>query len=303
MISIIICARKKDISPELRSNIETTIGDTACEIIVIDNSNNDFTIFSAYNRGVTLSQYPVLLFMHDDILFKTPGWGAKIANHFKDEQIGAIGVAGTPYLSFMPGGWWSTGMGYLHLLQSDGVGQPGVMQEYAPGGVDPSCREVVALDGVWFCIRKSLFSEIRFDETTYDGFHFYDLDTTLQVYRLGYTLLSIDDILIHHLSQGILDEKWIRYAMLFRRKWQSMLPIACVSVGIRRSCLIEYRVLHTFIGDKLRVRQRTGQKESQVYLFGLKELLAFPKSYLYFKTPFWAGKLFFKYIGTRLAGR
>jgi hypothetical protein len=302
MISIIICARKNDISPDLRQNIAATVGDFAYEIIVIDNSENKYSIFSAYNKGVAASKYPFLLFMHDDIYYHTHGWGGKLVAHFADETVGAIGVAGTPYLSFMSGGWWSGGMGYLHLLQSETRDSAPVMQDYAPENVDTIGREVVCLDGVWFCIRKQLFDNIRFDDKTYDGFHFYDVDTTLQVYRMGYRLLSITDILIHHLSKGVLDERFLKYSVIFHEKWKDHLPVACFPVGNRRSCEIEFRSMNTFIGDELKVLGASGKKESLVYSNALKELIAFKGSWRNPRTPIWATRLFLKYVGKLLTG-
>lgn len=300
MISIIICARAENIAENLRNNIKESIGNTLYEIIVIDNSANHYSIFSAYNRGVSLSNYPFLLFMHDDIHYHTDNWGAILLDHFKEDHIGAIGIAGTPYLPWMPGGWWSTGIGYLYLLQSEKGSPEPVLKNYAP---DFPVREAVALDGVWFCIRKSLFTTVRFDEDTYDGFHFYDLDITVQVYKAGFKLLCINDILIHHLSSGVLDEKWIRYLLIFQDKWKDALPVSCVRTSPKQASLIEYRVLNTFIGDQLRVLDKSGQKESHAYLFALKKLLRFRRSYLYIKTPYWVAKLIFKYLRSRVAGR
>ena len=51
MISIIICSRTPDISRELKQNIATKIG-CDYELVVIDNSSNGHSIFSAYNEGV-----------------------------------------------------------------------------------------------------------------------------------------------------------------------------------------------------------------------------------------------------------
>ncbi|MDR1610676.1 MAG: hypothetical protein LBS08_04115, partial [Candidatus Symbiothrix sp.] len=42
MISIIICSKNKDISEQLKSNIEATIG-VRYELIVIDNSKQDYS--------------------------------------------------------------------------------------------------------------------------------------------------------------------------------------------------------------------------------------------------------------------
>ena len=119
MLSIIICSRNSDIPPSLRENIRQTIG-VEYEFIIIDNSENKYSIFSAYNKGVSLSRFPFLLFMHDDISYLTPGWGGELSAVFKDPSVGAAGIAGTPFLAKIPGGWWSTGLGYLYLRQPDG---------------------------------------------------------------------------------------------------------------------------------------------------------------------------------------
>jgi hypothetical protein len=300
MISIIICSRTPDIPVRLRDNITETIGDIPYEIIAIDNSANTYSIFTAYNKGVSLSRYPLLLFMHDDVLHRTPGWGTILSSHFRAETTGAIGVAGTPYLPWMPGGWWTTGNGYLHLLQSEPDAPAPVMKDYAPSFL-PS-RKAVALDGVWFVIRKSLFDHIRFDDNTYHGFHFYDIDTTLQVFLRGYDVLCVNDILIHHLSPGVLDDKWIRNIGIFRQKWIDRLPIACFNPGLQTKALMEYRVMSTFISDQLRVIEKTGKKKSDLYLAAFKDLMVFARSCPYPKIPYWGTKLLFRYLRYRLAG-
>lgn len=44
MLSIIICSRNKIVSKELIRNIDESVG-TVYELVVVDNSNNDYTIF------------------------------------------------------------------------------------------------------------------------------------------------------------------------------------------------------------------------------------------------------------------
>jgi hypothetical protein len=114
MISIIICGRDNDISTALRHNIQETIG-VVHEIIVIDNSQNDYSIFSAYNKGVALSNYDTLCFMHDDLVFESSNWGSIVINQLQQNNIGAVGVAGTPYYATLPGAWWSGGIICQHI--------------------------------------------------------------------------------------------------------------------------------------------------------------------------------------------
>jgi hypothetical protein len=297
MISIIICARKEDIAPELRENIEATIG-VPYEVIVIDNSRNEHTIFTAYNKGVSLSRFPILLFMHDDIHYHTANWGTKLEAHFSDEKVGAVGIAGTPYLSYTPGGWWSSGVGHLYLLQTKPENGQTELENYFPE--DSIAQEVVVLDGVWFCIRKKLFDSIRFDEDNFKGFHFYDVDTTLQVFKAGYRLLCIRDILIHHQSMGKLDSKWVENAFIFHNKWKEHLPVAITSYNLEQQCNMEYRVLNEMMSTQI---GSGSQSRSQVYFNGLRKLLSFRKGYRYFKTPVWASRLLLKYLRSRLSSQ
>ena len=91
MISIIICSRKTDISKSQQINLSETIG-SAFEIICIDNSENKYSIFQAYNLGASQAKFPFLCFIHDDIIFQTANWGINLIQHFEDSEFGLIGV-------------------------------------------------------------------------------------------------------------------------------------------------------------------------------------------------------------------
>ena len=77
MISIIICSRKADISQGLKDNIAATIG-CEYELCVIDNSHNEYNIFTAYNEGVSRAKGDILCFMHEDVKYISNGWGEKV---------------------------------------------------------------------------------------------------------------------------------------------------------------------------------------------------------------------------------
>ena len=68
MISIIICCRIQTINKDLSENIKNTVG-CDYELIVIDNSQNSYSIFEAYNLGIERSNGDYLCFIHDDILY------------------------------------------------------------------------------------------------------------------------------------------------------------------------------------------------------------------------------------------
>lgn len=295
MISLITCAREKDINPQLRENIAATIG-VPYEVIVIDNSDNRYSIFTAYNEGVRLSRFPFVLFMHDDILYHTHDWGKKLAVHFNDPKVGAIGIAGTPYLAQMPGGWWMNGMGHLYLLQSSKDKPEPELQDIFPAGVQTT--EVVVLDGVWFCIRKELFNHIQFDEKNFKGFHFYDADISVQVFEAGYKLLCIRDILIHHLSTGTIDQRWEESAWIFYRKWKHKLPLATVAYPYALQCQIEQRGIQEFMDTQL--LYRPPEDKGWIFRNGLRYMATFKKGWLYYKTPMWMGRILIQYLSAKL---
>ena len=231
MISIIICSRYREVPLELRDNLSETTG-CEYELLFIDNSKGGYNIFQAYNDGVSRSNGDILCFMHEDVLFRSIGWGERITQYFKeDRKIGVIGFAGSHYLPDAPMYWYSSPFISQRNLNND----QGVVKEHRHEDwfAGRSLIEVVAVDGFCFFVRKSLFEYIRFDEETYGGFHLYDMDICMQALENKYKVCVCRDILAEHCwSQKKLFTKegsdlFIHNLSLFANKWKSkkMLPI------------------------------------------------------------------------------
>lgn len=225
MISIIICSRKPEISAELRQNIAKTIG-CEYELIEIDNTNNKYTIFSAYNEGVRKSKGNILCFMHEDIMFHTDNWGKHVESILDNEEIGLVGVIGSQYKSARSIPWWADFACVGQIIQGsvkDGkyVTEKSSHWERRVGDSD----EVAVLDGLWLCSRKDLFSSISFDENTFTGFHMYDVDICMQVHLIGLQVRVLYDIWIEHKSIGNPDEVFVNQLNLWIDKWKDSLPI------------------------------------------------------------------------------
>lgn len=286
MISIIICGRDNDISTALRHNIQETIG-VVHEIIVIDNSKNAYSIFSAYNMGVALSQYDTLCFMHDDLVFESSNWGSIAINQLQQNSIGAVGVAGAPYYATLPGGWWSGGIICQHIS-----GQ----KDYAYKKIINNALPVVVLDGLWFCIKKELFKTISFDEINFKGFHFYDIDISLQIQNLGYDILSLYNITIRH-SSGKLDQIWLQNALILQKKWKKSLPFSVRNLPYSQEIKIEYGVL----AEYLKAMRSNGVNNLKIAQFALNQVIKHRFKRLRLVSPFlftaFALKHFFKKIG------
>lgn len=224
MISIIICNKKATLCPELEDNIRNTIG-VDYEIISIDNSHRQYSIFQAYNEGVTRAKGDILCFMHDDILFRSNGWGIVLADAFAaDSHIGAIGVAGGHFMPDCPCSWSTCKTTSFHVWQtnSDGTATLYGCTDYADG---KQMVEVACLDGLWMCFRHSLFDTIRFDDQTFDGFHCYDSDICMQVLMAGYSVNVTFDIDIEHRSNGSCNQQYYGNLDLWHKKWHTHLPV------------------------------------------------------------------------------
>lgn len=227
MISLITCSRFSEISSELKLNIAATIG-CEYELIVIDNSNNSYSIFSAYNEGLKKAKGDVLCFMHDDVCFHTMGWGMNVQKILFDKAIGLLGVFGSHFMSRYPLYWWSSPYISQYSINTDhGVQEYQQHVEYYQNDMS----EVAVVDGVCMFVRAELFSKLRFDEEHYTGFHAYDMDLSMQVQQLGLKVCVTKEVLLEHFwsEDSVNNEEYS--AMLdknmnvFAAKWANSLPI------------------------------------------------------------------------------
>jgi len=219
MISIIICSKNKDISEQLKSNIEATIG-VRYEIVVIDNSNHNYSIFSAYNEGIKRAAYDYLCFMHEDIWYHSKDWGTKVLTHLDKPNTGLIGLSGAYYLLAIPSPWFKAKPYVKNQIQSDPTGMKPPKQYSITED-----KEVVCVDGFWFCAKKTIFEQVAFDEKTFDNFHFYDLDISMQIHEKGFRIYAVSDIVVEHFSGGSFNQDWLIAAYAFYRKWEKFLPV------------------------------------------------------------------------------
>ncbi len=227
MVSLIICSKNSQLNPVLRENIAQTIG-CDYEIVHIDNSQNKYNIFQAYNLGVERAHGEYLCFMHEDICFHNTGWGTAMQHYLSTPLVGALGVAGG-FAVLEQIDWRFASMGQVRLIQSS-------TSAFETSGFTytiyrPKPRKHVPLhlaallDGVLMCFRKELFQKIRFDEENYNSFHLYDSDICMQVNELGYGVFITQDILIEHYSEGTFSPEYAESYKTFARKWKHRLPL------------------------------------------------------------------------------
>lgn len=227
MISVIVSSKLGSPPGALHERNVKKTASSAIDYVSIDNSDSHTGICGAYNEGVKKAKTDILVFMHEDVFFMEPAWDKVLERKFADSSIGLIGVAGTQYLFPDPPGWVVAGRPFIKgkVIHETKNGADFNLTVFS---WDKTDADVVAVDGLFFAIRRELFSKIRFDETTFDKFHFYDLDICMQV-RATHRLIVTPDILLKHQSGGAFDSVWHTYAERFTAKYRTRLPATCTS--------------------------------------------------------------------------
>lgn len=227
-VSVIVCSRTEEANNLLISNIEETIG-CALEIITINNSLNQYSIFEAYNKGIKDSIFPILLFVHEDVLFHTFNWGTILLEYFTDPSLGLLGIAGSKIKTTVPSGWWNNRSEHIlmNIIQSSG---PLSNQEKITFGFkEKNLEEVVVIDGVFMAARKD--TRIKFNEEL-GGFHNYDQSISLEYRKNGYKVAVTKEIILEHFSKGNKDSQWIDSLEQFQKLYQNDLPQAVEGIVI-----------------------------------------------------------------------
>ena len=222
MISIIICSRTQTISNDLFNNIKNTIG-YEYELIIIDNSENTYSIFEAYNLGIEKSVGEYLCFVHDDILFHTGGWGIVIQRIFdENKKLGLLGVAGAKTKTKIPSVWWDCPQEnrVMNIIQH----YPDKEKEIQNIGFEKkSIQKAVVIDGVFMVMRKD--KNICFS-TEMKGFHNYDLNISFECIKNGHEVMITNEILIEHFSIGTINRAWVDSAYKIHNLYKVDLPLS-----------------------------------------------------------------------------
>jgi hypothetical protein len=223
MISVIVCSRKDPADTLHRRNVCKTASREP-EYLRFDNRLSPAGLCAVYNRGIAAARGDILVFMHEDVFFMDAGWDGALLRSFSDRNVGMVGIAGTQYLGSEAPGWAAAGRPFIRgkVVHETGAGFHLTVFSWEKCDI-----EVVAVDGLFFAVRRCLFDRIRFDETTFDGFHFYDLDLCMQV-RKTHSIVVNPDIAVKHQSGGSFDAAWRGYAGRFVGKYRHELPASCV---------------------------------------------------------------------------
>ncbi len=281
MISIIICSRNKELSSQLKQNIADTIR-CAYELIIINNSGNKYSIFQAYNEGVLRAKGDILCFMHDDAMFHSKNWGSRVYDYFNNyPNLGCLGVAGCHLLLDTPSSFWHSGTFCTHYYSRNFNGDLDLIGLPDNNNLN-NLIKVASVDGIWMCIRKSLFDIIRFDDISFDGFHCYDSDICMQILQTGYDIGIAFGIAVEHSKRGCQDTSYFKNIRIWHNKWEKYLPIARGKQYSDEDIEIRTYLVKQIVDLEEQVSNLTKVYDSKAYKIGKRILTPFKKITLVF---------------------
>lgn len=223
MISIVVCSIKKELFKYLGENIKRTIGLVGFELIKIDNTIEKLSIAKAYNKGLSQARNEIVVFVHEDVIFHTQGWGRILLHHFEaNPRAGLIGVAGTKLKLRAPSTLYDP-KGEFYVVNILQWAQNKKIKHDSFGWKDTSdvIQEIVAADGVLLALRK--VEGVRFDERI-KGFHGYDLAISLSYRIRGWSVFAVNDLLIEHFSIGTINKDWVKAIERLYHLYHKQLP-------------------------------------------------------------------------------
>lgn len=209
MLSIIVSSFQEEYFIQFSKNVKKTIGDDFEYEIIQQWNPGLIGICEAYNKGVEKAKYENILFVHEDVLFKTKNWGESLIDYLKIDNVGCVGVAGATYTPNVPFAWWDlheTNFRHVEQYNKDKFIHNYFLKE------DKECK---SLDGVFLACRKEIYEKYRFNEQI-KKFHCYDIDFSNRISK-NYINIVTSKILLAHFSEGSLNKEWIDDLIQYRR--------------------------------------------------------------------------------------
>lgn len=203
------------------THIINTIGNVRCEVHCYKNFN-EYSLPQIYNKAISKynDEDTIMVFCHNDIIFKTKNWGKILLTKFNNSYFSIIGVAGSTFLP-ESGMWWQDRSKMYGVVEhTNGIDTwVNVYAEPKKGYTKP----VVLIDGLFMAVDCNSI-EHKFDED-FKGFHFYDLSFVIPNYLYGCEIGVTTDIRILHKSVGMTNEQWEINRKQFVEKYKDELPI------------------------------------------------------------------------------
>lgn len=274
MISIIVCSKNKKIFESFDTNVSKTIGNVKYEVIRIDNTVLQLSICDAYNLGAEKSNYEILLFVHEDVEFRTHDWGSILINNFKDSKYLLLGLAGSIFKTKSISSWWQPKYKNIEPKRINIIELKDEIEiNNFTNPNNEEISEVISIDGVFMATKRITWDNNKFNSNL-AGFHSYDLDYSIQVGEKGKVgvIFNID---IVHFGLGILTKQYFENQILVHNRFNKILALSVEDCDKEYQFYAEKTALISFVKGAIRTKI-SYNKVIKFFFIGLSNLLAIP---------------------------
>lgn len=229
-IAVIFCSKKT--TEENQGFIEHIKETCGCETHLYCVHNPDGVSISKIYADMMESEdinENILVYIHDDIEFLRPGWGAEVLRLFNDHKdYSIIGIAGSAQFD-ENGAWWNYEKKYGQVLhRNEGKSW---LTAFSPL-LDKDLEEVVVIDGLFMAIDKRKVKE-KFNRDLY-GFDMYDIWFCLKNYFAGCKIGVTTNIRVAHNSVGKLKDTWFQNREIINNEFGKYYPIDITTQSRKR---------------------------------------------------------------------
>ena len=212
-VSIVVCSIDERRLAASHASFRAALGARAHELIAIRDARS---LSEGYARGARAARHDWIVFSHDDVELASARPFEALQAALADHDI--VGLMGSDLASGPAAAW----AGHPHLFGTVAYPVQGRWKATVYSlrtGVVPGIQ---ALDGLLFAARRDVALDVGFDDATFDGFHFYDLDFVYRAHLAGRRIAVTTEVLAIHASEGSFDDAWRRYAERFVRKFPAL---------------------------------------------------------------------------------
>lgn len=217
MLTIGFSTRKSN--PEFVEYLKITSKVKGVQVIEKIN-DGEKSLSEVYNEIISESNNDIIVLCHDDIEFDSKNWGKKVLDHFKKNDFGILGVAGTTVIP-KSGMWWEDRRKMVGIVNHKDNGKKWESKYSKSWGDD--ITECSMVDGLFIAINKKAIKS-TFDESV-KGFHFYDVYFSTKNFLDGVKIGVIYNVRLTHKSVGKTNETWEEYRNIYRDRFKDELPI------------------------------------------------------------------------------
>lgn len=186
-------------------------------------------LFQGYNQALELAgeyeDHAYLAFLHDDVeLLGRPQLFLPVLELLDKPFTGLVGVAGATVVP-ESGCWWQQD----HQVLRGMVAHPCEKNPFGLGfntwpWQQAQFGPVAIVDGCFFLTKRQTLVRLGgFDQKSYQGFHFYDLDTSFRATLAGLVNYTAP-LLVKHNSLGVPNDNWETNRRIFVERYRDKLP-------------------------------------------------------------------------------